>query len=127
MRFAPPHFHTRQPDDFEAQASLKFIGEAELLGVSARQRNNDRSFAVISDSLRRARPTRFSGSDLSRSGPAAHAARPSGTPASRQFWAGALRMQGFSQSSALRPTHRGHPAGLPDRPFTKRPRAFLTP
>src|ERR1700736_5061190 len=56
--------------------------------------------AVISDSLRRARPTRFSGSDLSRSGPAAHAVRPSGTPASRQFWPGALRMQGFSQNLA---------------------------
>src|SRR5437867_12688450 len=72
--------------------------------------------AVISDSLRRARPTRFSGSDLSHSGPAAHAAPPSGTPASRQFWAGALRMQGFSQSSALRRTHRGHPAGPPHGP-----------
>src|ERR1700731_2697203 len=56
--------------------------------------------AVISDSLRRARPTRFSGSDLSRSGPAAHAVRPSGTPASRQFWPGALRMPGFSQNLA---------------------------
>src|SRR3984893_18373737 len=56
--------------------------------------------AVISASLRRARPTRFSGSDLSRSGPAAHAVRPSGTPASRQFWLGALRMQGFSQNLA---------------------------
>src|SRR5437867_4323429 len=49
MRFAPPRFHTRQPEDFEAQASLKFIGEAELLGVIARQRNNDRSFAPIAD------------------------------------------------------------------------------
>src|ERR1700680_3176459 len=58
--------------------------------------------AVISDSLRRARPTRFSGSDLSRSGLAAHAVRPSGTPASRQFWLGALRMQGFSQNLARR-------------------------
>jgi hypothetical protein len=56
--------------------------------------------AVISDSLRRARPTRFSGSDLSRPGLAAHAVRPSGTPASRQFWLGALRMQGFSQNLA---------------------------
>src|SRR5207237_8849646 len=58
--------------------------------------------AVISDSLRRARPTRFSGSDLSRSGPAAHAVRPSGTPASRQFWLGVLRMQDFSQNLARR-------------------------
>src|ERR1700730_783371 len=49
MRFAPPRFHTRQPDDFEAQASLKFIGEAELLGIVARQRNNDRSFVAIAD------------------------------------------------------------------------------
>src|SRR5438105_4428433 len=56
---------------------------------------------VISDSLRRAHPTRFSGSDLSRFGPAAHAARPGGTPASRQFWRGALRMQGFSQSAPI--------------------------
>src|SRR5437762_10236242 len=55
--------------------------------------------AVISDSLRRAHPARFSGSDLSHPGSAAPAARAGGTPASRQFWAGALRMQGFSQSS----------------------------
>src|SRR5882724_6651886 len=56
--------------------------------------------AVISDSLRRAHPARFSGSDLSHPGFATQAARPGGTPASRQFWAEAVRMQGFSQTSA---------------------------
>src|SRR5258708_19621226 len=49
MRFATPCFHTRQPVDVEAQASLKFIGEAELLGIVAGQRNNDRSFVAIAD------------------------------------------------------------------------------
>src|SRR5262250_1532566 len=49
MRFAPQRFYSRQPADFEAQASLKFIGEAELLGIVARQRNNDRSFVAIAD------------------------------------------------------------------------------
>src|SRR6266478_4877154 len=49
MRFALPRLDTRQPVDFEAHASLKFIGKAELLGIVARQRNNDRSFVTIAD------------------------------------------------------------------------------
>src|SRR6516162_4015861 len=54
---------------------------------------------VITDSLRRARPARFSGFDLSRSYHATRAAELGGTPASRQFRAEALLMQGFSSAT----------------------------
>ena len=62
--------------------------------------------AVIADSLRRAYPARFSGSDLSRYGYAQSTARPASTPAFRQCRTKALRMQGFSWAE-LRCRQRG--------------------
>src|SRR5438270_13937556 len=65
--------------------------------------------AVMADSLRRASPARFSGSDLSRPGCANSAARPASTPAFRQFRTKALRMQGLYWAG-LRCRQRGRRA-----------------
>ncbi len=70
---------------------------APMITVFGRH-NETVSNAVITDSLHRARPARFSGSDLSRFGYAASTAQPPAPQPRPQCRTRALPMQGFSRA-----------------------------
>src|SRR6266446_10844446 len=63
MRLATPHLSPRQPFEIEAEALLKIVSVAQLLGVIAGQRDGDCALVAIADrnpgrSLDLARETR---------------------------------------------------------------------
>ncbi len=49
MRLAAPRLSPRQPLEIEAEALLKIIGVAQLLGIIAGQRDDDRALVAIAD------------------------------------------------------------------------------